>query len=248
MKMAARVALRYAGLFQAPPKMVESILSQNKMWLNVPTTFQVTVDLRDWRYAPKIHTHPESINVKIVEGYDSLGGFTPEHNLITLEAPWLRDPREVRETVNHELEHFGQSLLRKNLNQSTLRERKPGAGFVSRKNQSKDVSQGSLDARYSPDALYVLDDAEFYPLLRDEITRLKKHIEKVLHHQGEDYTVRKDLTRMFEGFIGKFHSQNTSRFFSLLKTNAPGKYHKTVTEAYKSIQHYIEAAPLTVEF
>ena len=153
----------------------------------------------------------------------------------------------IRNTIEHELAHFGQTFLSTIIDfLNNSYEDVANVGLPSKKVQApseyyskydnltekeKDLTNPENEEIYKK---YIIEDKEFYPQLINAISALKRRI--IIY----PVDVRLEFVKSFIGIDNNFEKLYGSawvanRFFAILKEKAPKKWRKAVIELYKEI-------------
>lgn len=122
---------------------------------------------------------------------------------------FYRSDMDLRGAIEHELRHFGQTLL--------SQVKKAKVGFPSRNIATGESNVGTANLAVNQ---HHLSDEEFYTVLADEIKKAQL--------QWKNRQRTNNLNEFIKHFI------NNSRFFSILKKQASGKFRKALSELVKA--------------
>lgn len=193
----------------------------------------------------------------------SQASWHPVKKILSIQVPSRRSPsqleKNLRRSVEHELRHFGQSIMADVLGtgDSWLHSRKPGPGMPSKRirtpqfhqehTMSDDGRPQSRREQRRKRELHHLDDVEFHTDLVDAIHRIKDDIEDADRRRQQykmDPLTYDERKAYFKALVGLkvdrrlreklyLSSQPIDSFFFALKRRAEGKYRKAVGEAWK---------------
>lgn len=169
----------------------------------------------------------------------------PEWSTYQLNRQFRTFLQDLSDTVEHELIHYTQDILRK-LSENAE------AGLPSTRTPDRDQGR---DRDYSEEGsaahrLHALDDVEFYSRLKDEVREFLRKISELPDTvEGHDFWVRarkmfvSDPSTAREGEIGgtlidggRTPTIEPSFFFTVLREDAPAKWRKAVGEFLKATQ------------
>jgi hypothetical protein len=191
--------------------------------------------------------------------------WSPSKGLVAIKIPWGTDParlgRQLRNSIEHELRHFGQTLMSEVLGIGSpwFSKREPQPGMPSRKILTPEFKQRGAPAKGERDRQrpgvpsrqqqHHLDDVEFYTDLAGAIDRIKLEI-RHMNMKREEYSQGPlspaDMKLVFSRMVGHkvprkdsdrlyLTYKDPSSFFIALQRFAPGKWRKAVSEAFKEI-------------
>lgn len=305
----ASVFAKQAGIFEAPPAMVQKLTKSvldiyasavffvavrhhrdaiiraakqyttTSHWLPY-TSFLLDVDLSGWKYldAKKQQLFNNwkkedlidqfiTCNIVFVDGAPkNHGEFYSNTNTINIfinsnstNTDNIKEFRynieDIKRTVRHELQHYGQMLLNSLIRVGPVRpgSRGNGAGLPSNKIRSKE--QDYFGRMLSPNSSYIstdhqLIDSEFYTNLSDSIDRfintskyiphnLLKEFAKVWVGEKSNFTatIRKDI-ELFNSILKSVYI-GPQEPFTTLKIKSPEKWRKAVKEFYSKIRYLL---------
>ncbi len=171
----------------------------------------------------------QSIHLQVTHDTAGVGGdWAPNLNQMTIRIDTKVSAEDIQQIVEHELRHVAQTVFAKaadklvqDLNQSEY-------GLPSKRIRTPhQQDQTKYDA-----LMHTLDDREFYPMLADNIVKIRKVLQQVsVEDQSAVFSML--VGRPIFGPVPKTYVPLP--FFQRLKDHAPGKYTKAVTEARKAI-------------
>lgn len=247
--------------------------------------WKMRVDLTGWKYLSqdlamlykywiKEDMRPNYVNCRFIFGKDKnyAGLFEANSNTITIYIDNLSDNfdhtiRELEQTVRHEVQHFGQTLLsdllRKDSYHNPKNPRGDMAGLPSDKIRSKEYNTHGISLRDNKRTQAdVLQDIEFYTYLQDNVNAFKHEAANILRTPD----TMKSLFNMWVGLPNKFirnqldilrkdrssKQENKDQYirhlsdimqhknmFKVLLEKEPAKWKKAVNVFYTQVQHLL---------
>lgn len=177
-------------------------------------------------------------------GIPSAGAvWDPTHRMIRIRLPQHTAPDRalqlVQDALEHELQHFGQSLMSSalSLGNPGFTGRHPQPGMPSRHIKTPGFNQQNRGE-------YFLDDVEFYPNLLNAIRDIRRTLDNLNDLQKEFQKPPLTLSEqkgVFQFLVGESNRSsfgvggNRNSFFLALHGRAKDKWKKAVSEAYKAI-------------
>jgi len=256
MNREARIVSRVCRWFLAsrmepPPKMVAPIMKLVKEWVKegdyANKEFgRLRWNLAGWKYRDVVKQSPNyrqtqkelGILLAMVEAERGPTDVCDYSNgVLTIRLPagrpaWQYDYADIRDSIEHELIHYGQDILQTALGSE-------GAGLPSRKVRQPDVTQ-HLD-RYdpmvkklrkegiTPSLFHDLDDVEFYTELNAAI----KEVRRVM--DGVEPDERRGAFDVLVGLAKRKGWVRPIPFLQALRKGAASKWKKAVGELAKEV-------------